>query len=241
MKSVLFSLVVFIFSCGLTVAQESEPDSLVQSSGFRSETLLVPSGLIALSMYSSFYWDENIQQQAIKWNGNTPLDNGLILVPGAAIYILDWCGIPSKHSFTDKTVIAATTAAFTLSSTFLLKATTRRMRPNENSDQSFPSGHTAVAFACAELLRQEYQDQSVWYGVAGYGIASVSGFLRVYNNDHWFSDVLFGAGIGILSAQMAYYLYPTLKKIYTKNGKNDLSLFPSVSEHGFGLGLSARF
>jgi len=186
-------------------------------------------------------WDRNIQKQALKWNGNTNIDDVSIFLPGASIYLLDWCGIPSKHGFTDKTVIAATTAALTLGTTFFLKETTNVMRPDRSNNKSFPSMHTAIAFAGAELLRQEYKDQSVWYGIAGYGIAAGSGFLRIYNNKHWFSDVLVGAGVGVLSTQVAYWVFPSLKKLYSSDGQKEMSVLPFVSGNGVGLGFSASF
>ncbi|PIH02800.1 hypothetical protein CS542_03390 [Pedobacter sp. IW39] len=49
---------------------------------------------------------------------------------------------------------------------------------------SFPSGHTANAFA-AEFLNQEYRDVSPWIGYAVYTVATASRVLRMYNNKHW--------------------------------------------------------
>ena len=38
------------------------------------------------------------------------------------------------------------------------------------------------------------------------------GFLRMYNNKHWLSDVVAGAGIGIMSTKIAYWIYPVIKR-----------------------------
>lgn len=47
--------------------------------------------------------------------------------------------------------------------------------------------------------------------MAGYAVAAGVGAMRVYNNKHWCSDILAGAGIGILSASIMYWLAPYLR------------------------------
>ena len=64
-----------------------------------------------------------------------------------------------------------------------------------NEIQSFPSGHTTVAFALSTVLAERIDN--IWARIALYGFASLTAFSRVYNNQHWFSDVLVGAAIGI--------------------------------------------
>lgn len=81
------------------------------------------------------------------------------------------------------------------------------MRPDGSTRNSWPSGHTATAFVSATILHKEYGlTRSPWYSVAGYGIATMTGVMRVLNNRHWVSDVLSGAGIGIFSTELAYGL-----------------------------------
>ena len=81
-------------------------------------------------------------------------------------------------------------------------------------DFSFPSGHTATVFMGAELVRMEYKDSSPLYGIGAYTIACGVAFLRLYNERHWCNDVLAGAGIGILSARIGYWLLPFEKKLF---------------------------
>jgi membrane-associated phospholipid phosphatase len=68
--------------------------------------------------------------------------------------------------------------------------------------RSFPSGHTITAFAFASTVTRESQfwwPHATWYvGTAFYGGASLVGLSRVYNNQHWASDVMTGAAIGTL-------------------------------------------
>ena len=107
-----------------------------------------------------------------------------------------------------------------------LKKITHIQRPDGSSYESFPSGHTAEAFASAEFLRQEYKDVSPWYGIAGYAAATATGALRIYNNKHWLSDVVAGAGIGIASTKLAYWIYPAIKRKFFKNKPMNTFIIP---------------
>jgi membrane-associated phospholipid phosphatase len=68
--------------------------------------------------------------------------------------------------------------------------------------QSFPSGHTINAFAFASTVTRESQfwwpHSGFYVGTFMYGGASLMGLSRIYNNQHWASDVIAGAAIGTL-------------------------------------------
>ena len=53
---------------------------------------------------------------------------------------------------------------------------------------------------------------SPWIGVAGYAMATSTGLLRMYNNRHWITDVVAGAGIGIASTTLSYLTYDKFLK-----------------------------
>jgi hypothetical protein len=90
-----------------------------------------------------------------------------------------------------------------------LKYTIGRTRPSFAGDpdqfrpfsgaNSFPSGHTAVAFAIATSIAEETDDG--WSDVALYSAATLTAMARVNDDRHWTSDVLLGALIGHLSAK----------------------------------------
>jgi hypothetical protein len=127
-----------------------------------------------------------------------------------------------------------------------IKYTAKEMRPDGSSANSWPSGHTATSFVGATILHKEYGlTRSPWFSVAGYGIATATGVMRVLNNRHWVSDVLSGAGIGILSGELAY----ALSDIFFKGKglrRNDIPGMASVIDHpsffsiSMGLGLGSR-
>lgn len=91
-----------------------------------------------------------------------------------------------------------------------LKVSVRSVRPDGTDDRSFPSGHAAVAFTGAELVRMEYG----WgWGAGAYAVATSVAALRLYNGRHWLSDVLAGAGLGILSAHIGDWLTDPVQRI----------------------------
>ena len=112
-----------------------------------------------------------------------------------------------------------------------IKYTAKEMRPDGSQANSWPSGHTATSFVGATILHKEYGlTQSPWFSIAGYGVATATGVMRVLNNRHWVSDVLSGAGIGIMSTEIAYALSDV---IFKERGllRNDLEGLTNASEH----------
>ena len=122
-----------------------------------------------------------------------------------------------------------------------LKKITHQFRPDSSKNNSFPSGHTAEAFASAEFLRMEYKDVSTWYGVAGYAMAITTGYLRMYNNKHWFSDVVAGAGVGMISTKPAYWLYPKIQRKLFKDKPMNTMIMPYYQNRVGGFSLVHNF
>lgn len=162
--------------------------------------------------------------------------------PFLSVYGLNALGVKGKNNFKDRSIIIGTAYLIMGTTVFGLKKLTHVERPDGSSNTSFPSGHTANAFMGAEFLHQEYKDVSIWYGISGYVIATGTGFFRLYNDRHWFNDVVAGAGIGILSTKIAYWLQPWMKeKIFKdKDGVNGLAM-PYYNGKEVGLGLVMSF
>ncbi|MBO9561190.1 MAG: phosphatase PAP2 family protein [Niastella sp.] len=179
-------------------------------------------------------WDERPHRQI-------HIDNYLQFAPAAAVYGLNALGIKGEHNFRDRTIIYGLSTAIMASTVYTTKHLSRQWRPDESDKSSFPSGHTATAFAAAEFLRKEYWNVSPWYGIAGYAAAATTGYLRMYNNKHWLSDVVAGAGIGILSTDLAYWLYPSVKKLFVKEKGGATAIAPFYQQGAIGLSLVHHF
>ena len=137
----------------------------------------------------------------------TKIDNYLQYAPTASVYLLSAAGIKGRHSILDRTIILAMTSILSTGVVTALKHGTHQLRPDGSAYNSFPSGHTTTAFIGAEVMNQEFGWRSPWYSVAGYTMATGTAALRIMNNRHWLSDVITGAGIGILSTKFSYWLY----------------------------------
>ena len=93
--------------------------------------------------------------------------------------------------------------------------------PDESSAHGLPSGHAALAFTSATILSREYGHYSPWVTIGSYTCATASQALRLHHRRHWINDVLVGAGIGIVSTNLAYFL---TDKIYGADGINPIRL-----------------
>jgi membrane-associated phospholipid phosphatase len=171
----------------------------------------------------------------------TSIDNYLVFAPAVAVYGLNAMGIKGKNNFRDRTILFGMSQLITSAIVFPVKSLSAETRPDGSNNFSFPSGHTATAFANAEFMRQEYKDVSPWYGVAGYAVAATTGYLRMYNNKHWLGDVVAGAGIGIMSTKLAYWIYPTIKKKIFKDKDVHTIVMPTYQSGSFGLGMVHQF
>jgi len=96
-----------------------------------------------------------------------------------------------------------TAEASTLGTMFLLKLALDTKRPN-GASFSMPSGHTAYSFASAGVLYHSLKDDRPFWAYSGYAMATFVGASRVLRDKHWISDVLVGAGIGILGSHLTY-------------------------------------
>lgn len=174
----------------------------------RTPLLLIGAGVYAMSdnnILNRYEIKEERDEYFPKFRHHA--DDYLQFAPIAAVYGLNAFGVKGKHDFRTRSMLLLKSEMIMTALTFGLKKTTAIPRPDTGQPTSFPSGHTAQAFAAATFMVKEYGHRNVLYAVSAYSLASGIGIMRVMNNRHWASDVFAGAGIGILSTHLAYMLH----------------------------------
>ncbi|MGE6219993.1 phosphatase PAP2 family protein [Nubsella zeaxanthinifaciens] len=170
------------------------------------------------------------------------LDNYTQYAPAAMVYGLNAVGIKGKHNFRDRTIIYATSQLISAAFVLPLKHILKEERPDGSNNLSFPSGHTATAFSSAQFMFREYKDTNFWLSISGYSLAVFTGVYRTVNDKHWVSDVVAGAGFGILSTELAYWLFPKINGLLTGKEKRTATMvMPYYQNKGFGIGLVQNF
>lgn len=213
---------------------------------FKWSKLILPGSLIALGAWGvSNGWlasiKEDVQDDMAHLSDNCHFhgDNYIQYAPAAAYLGVGFIpGVEHTHTFKERLCAGITAYAVMAIVTNVTKHIVREPRPDTGARNSFPSGHTATAFTGAELMRLEYGWRG---GIAGYALGLGVGFLRLYNNRHWINDVVAGAGIGILSANIGYWLIPFERKIFGIDRKRNMAVLPYAMDSRYGLSLVAIF
>jgi hypothetical protein len=249
MQKILFTIVLSLLVLSL-FGQTKTLDTLEQNKNirFNYKSLIIPTILIGygivgiendgLKLFNSRIKEEINENIDVKFT----IDDFSQYASFLSVYGLNAIGIKGKNNFKDRTIILATAYLIMGTSVNGMKKLTAIERPDGSSKTSFPSGHTATAFMGAEFLFQEYIDVSILYGISGYLVATGTGFFRMYNDRHWFTDVMTGAGIGILSTKIAYWIHPFIKRIIFKEKENmNGAVIPFYNGKEFGLGIAMKF
>ncbi len=153
-------------------------------------------------------------------------DDYMQYTPAAVTFGLKAAGVKGRNDFKRAAITYATSVAIMAILVNGIKYTAKVERPDGSSKNSFPSGHTANAFNNATFLDREYGLVNPAYSIGGYSVATMTAIGRGLNNRHWVSDVFAGAGIGILSSQLAYFF---VDKFYGNKGDN-LSLLSQIED-----------
>lgn len=164
---------------------------------------------------------------------NRHVDDYLQIAPAAVMLGMKAAGVKGRSSWGRMIVSDSFTALLMGSVVNTLKQTTHVVRPDGSNGHSFPSGHTATAFMTATMLTKEYGHKSPWIGIRAYTTASATGLMRMANNKHWLSDVLTGAGIGILSTELGYYFADLIFKERGINCFEDKETFNRMDAPSF--------
>ena len=151
-------------------------------------------GAAALAVHPA---DEHIKTEVEE--SNPDLDGGavygsqLLQVPVAVAWWIAGAAAGSeRNAATGRDLLRAQIAVF--SWTYAIKYATNRTRPN-GDPRSFPSGHATASFATAMVLQEHFG----WkLGLPAFLAAGFTAASRVTDNQHWASDVVFGAALGMV-------------------------------------------
>jgi len=166
-------------------------------------TAFIASGLIVRNHNEAIqrYFNQKVDERGPKGPGH--ISDYTQFAPLGLAFLLSAMHKPGEHKFLKQLSLAAQAEVLMIAMVRPLKYISHETRP-DGGPNSFPSGHTAQAFMAATFLHKEFGHKSIWYSVAGYTMATAVGTCRMMSNRHWASDVLVGAGLGILSTNMVY-------------------------------------
>ena len=230
MKTIIFAYSLLTFSSiAPCVAEEYSPDTLQAAA-----VQLMPAAHVAPDP-NAISKDTLRLNPKLEWMDNDflphfrrPVDDYMQYLPAVVMVGLKAAGIPSRSSWGRmllSDMFTVTAMGLTVDG---LKRTTQVTRPDGTNRHSFPSGHTATAFMTATMLTKEYGHHSPWVGVGAYSLATATGLMRVANNKHWLSDVMVGAGIGILSTELGYWLADLIMKDKGLNVKDSPEMYAAL-------------
>ncbi|MDL2257338.1 phosphatase PAP2 family protein [Bacteroidales bacterium OttesenSCG-928-I14] len=212
----------------------------------RGSDFILPAALITVGTIFSTteYKDIFSIKRGDKYYEKTYFDDVLCAAVPASLFLFDMLGEEKNH-FVDQALLMGGSMAIAAVPVYLLKEYYDSPRPTGGKLNSFPSGHTAIAFVGAHTIYKEFRETNPWIAYSGYLLATGVGAARMYHNRHWFCDVLAGAGIGILSTELAYLIYTPLRNLVTEKwnrSRNDnISLQPTVFRDAVGVNLSLKF
>lgn len=207
--------VFLLLFCQTLYGAQIKTDSLIPKPNrllFKGSNLVIPAALMAAGVvaednhYGSLKNSIARDRNEMMMNFRNRIDDYVQFAPFVALYGFEWLGMTPRTDVRNRTAIMLKAQILNLGTVYILKNALKSPRP-DGTALSFPSGHTANVFAGAALLATEYGQDNPWVPFAAYGVASGVGLMRIANNKHYISDVLFGAGLGILSVRAAYWTH----------------------------------
>lgn len=223
--------------------------SQIDSTNTKPKRNLLKKSIVPLSLMttgillSDSGFEKSFNTTTRNWVGNdfqTNLDDYTRYAPIATMYIADVAGVKAQNHWFDQTKNLAISMILTDVLTKAIKSSVFKIRPDGSNPNAFPSGHTSIAFVSGSVIFEEFKGSSPLLAYSGYGFATLTGGLRMANNRHWVSDVLVGAGLGILITKLVYH-YDDLFKWNPFLKAKDISLIPRFSDRTVGLYFSKSF
>lgn len=174
---------------------------------FKYEKLAVPAVMVGAGTTLLLTTDREIKYHGQNYGLGSYAEDYLQFVPLVSSTAFHLAGMKSRTDGINKVALGVKTAAINFGTVTAVKLLTKKDRPDGTNKKGFPSSHTSSAFAGATGLTIEYGKNYPWVPYAAYTLAAGVGALRIVHNKHYLSDVLVGAGIGILSSKIAYWTH----------------------------------
>jgi hypothetical protein len=156
-----------------------------------------------------------------KYYGNTPEQLGLSI----GVWVIGRVMDKPKLSHLGMDLLRA--QALTEMMVEPIKLATHRERPDGSNRMSFPSGHAAITFAAAAVIERHlgWKNSIIAYGIASYVATS-----RLHDNQHYLSDVVFGAAVGSIAGRTV-----------TQHGRDMWTLGPMAVPGGMMIGATKNY
>lgn len=204
----------------LAVMTYSEPAEISGKPGkyFKPKAVIFPSALIVygglkpvisgIEKADDRLWDKMNNRYPDFY---TKADDYLMWAPSASVYLMDAFKVKTKNRFVEHLIIDAGSIVVTGGFGFVMRKISGNIDVYNKHNSWFPSGHTANAFRGAEFVFQELKSSHPVLSYSGYVFATAVGVLRIYNKTHLLTEVLAGAGLGILSTKLTYLVFDKIK------------------------------
>ncbi len=238
-------LFFFLFISSLSFGQK--PTDSIVSCQAKNQLLLKRSIIPVIFIGAGVAFNESQFEQDLKVSirnqvGNDfefRIDDFIQYAPIAEMYIADAFGVPAKNHWFDQTKYLLFSNLLSGGVTVAFKNILNKTRPS-GGDYSMPSGHTSLAFTNATVLYNEFNQTAPILAYSGYLFSSATGVFRMINNKHWLSDVLVGAGIGMLATEIIYRIEP-LKNWNPFQKTDGVTLVPRFNDGVVGFYFGMKF
>ena len=157
-------------------------------------------------------------------NDHTVADDYLMWVPSSSVYLLDAFSIKTTHSFKEHLILDAGSIIIAGGIGYVMRKISGNIEVYKMNGTKFPSGHTVNVFRGAEIFHQELKETNKLLSYTGYLIAVVVGTLRIYNKAHYLTEVIAGAGLGIMSTKLTYWTFNKIKYKKVNQRENKIVL-----------------
>jgi membrane-associated phospholipid phosphatase len=213
MKS--YTLLLFLFGTLSLQAAVFKTDSVPAINHHPREWIapaaLFGTGVMFATIPALNRFEKNLNTEIKKTGRQTQIDQATQFLSAIAVFAMDAAGLKGANKVPKQIQLFGASQLSAALLVYPMKIIVSRERPNGSDNRSFPSGHATRAFVSAEFLHQEFGHLSPWVSIAGYTTAGATAYLRLYQNEHWLSDVLAGAAIGMASTKLVYWLNKKMK------------------------------